>query len=513
MKKLFKNENGNVIVYNGNYNEQLQIHKTISLMGNGTPIIKGDNQKGSSIIINADNVSVNGFELAYGDPIIHVLNGDNIVINHNFIVGEDCICNTGLLVDETITSVMDARYNFWGALDGPSGEQSDASTGRIADGLGKTIQAPIDMVLFDPWWGIDAIADVSKLNVLVDDSITFDAGDSFGFGYDTDNLPLSYLWDFDTMDYSMEELISYSYDEPGAYHGYLRVSAIDPDLSGFTMYDWDYFTIVVSEPGQDLGANADGNDLGGYEGIIDEPVTFYGLATGGVPEYTFEWDINGQILPGQTVEYSFPEAGPYTVELTVTDSEFNTATDTATVYIAGLDELVANAGGPYQTTADELVQLSGSATGGKSPYSYTWDFGDETAPVTTQNPLHVYEAEGTYTVTLTVTDSQETLDEDTTTVIVSNQHDEQEIINVTGGLSIKATIVAADLPVDWTISFDGSYVFGRTIATGTVAANAKETIRAPYVFGLGNVDITIQANDVVSQHTAFMIGAIVILLS
>ena len=347
---------------------------------------------------------------------------------------------------------------------------------------------------------------------MVDDSITFDAGDSFGFGYDTDNLPLSYLWDFDTMDYSMEELISYSYDEPGAYHGYLRVSAIDPDLSGFTMYDWDYFTIVVSEPGQDLGANADGNDLGGYEGIIDEPVTLYGLATGGVPGYSFKWDINGQTLTGQTVKYTFTEAGTYTVELTVTDNEFNTATDTASVYIAELDELMAKAVGPYKTTADELVQFIGSATGGKSPYSFTWEFGDGSAPVTAQNPLHVYEAKGTYTVTLTVTDSKGTVDDATTTITVSSQHDEPEILDVTGGLSVKATVVAADLPVDWMINFDGSYVFGRTTATGTVAANTEETIRAPYVFGLGNVDITIQANDVISQHSACMIGAIVILL-
>jgi PKD repeat protein len=315
------------------------------------------------------------------------------------------------------------------------------------------------------------------------------------------------------MDYSMMESVSYSYDEPGIYKGYLRVSANDLDLSGFTMYDWAYFTIVVSEPGAPLGANADGNGLGGYEGSVETPVTFYGIATGGVPSYTFEWDINGHTLTGQTVEYTFNAAGTYTVELTVTDSEFNTATDTTTVYIAGLDELVAKAGGPYDTIASEPVYLTGGALGGKAPYTYTWDFGDGTTPVTAQNPIHVYETEGSYTVTLTVTDSVGTVDEATTTVTVSSEHDEPEIINVKGGLSIKATVVAADLPVDWTITIDGEHVFGRTTATGSVAPNAQETIRAPYVFGLGNVDITIQANDVVSQHTAFMLGPFVLSLS
>ncbi len=437
------------------------------------------------------------------------LSGD-VGIHYNYFGCDECETPGIAIYNYDEGTTLDARWNWYSAVDGPSGDTIDATTGRIANGFGYSVFGNLN---FDPWWGIDACADISDLNVLVGDAITFDAGNSFGFGFDEDDLVLSYLWDFDNMDYSMNEMISYSYDEPGIYKGYLRVSAVDLDLSGFAMYDWDYFTIVVSEPGQALSANADGNDLGGYEASVRTPVTLYGIATGGVPGYTFEWDINGQTLTGQTVEYSFDEAGTYTVELTVTDSEFNTATDTATVYVAGLDELVAKAGGPYQTTADELVQLIGQATGGKAPYAYTWEFGDGTTPVTAQNPLHVYEAEGTYTVTLTVTDSYGTVDETTTTVTVSQEHDEPEIINVKGGLSVKATVVAADLPVDWTITIDGNYVFGRTTATGTVAPNAQETIRAPYVFGLGNVDITITANDVVSQHTAFMLGPIVLSLS
>src|SRR5204863_3929100 len=39
--------------------------------------------------------------------------------------------------------------------------------------------------------------------------------------------------------------------------------------------------------------------------------------------------------------------------------------------------------------------------------SYRWTFGDGTAAVTTQNPSHTYTAGGTFTVTLTVTRSEE----------------------------------------------------------------------------------------------------------
>jgi hypothetical protein len=364
----------------------------------------------------------------------------------------------------------------------------------------------------EPWIGIHAAADISDLHVMVGDPIIFDAVDSFGYGPDKNELEASFLWDFDDNSWSMEEQISYSYDQPGVYKGYLRVSANDVTIWSRTMYDWDYFTIVVSEPGQALGANADGNDLGGYEGIIEEPVIFYGIATGGVPGYTFEWDINGQILTGQTVEYSYTEAGTYTVELTVTDSEFHTATDTATVYIAGPGELVAKAGGPYDTIASEPVYLTGDASGGKAPYTFSWNFGDGTEAITAQNPIHIYETEGTYTVTLTVTDSVGTVDEAITTVTVNGNHGQPEILHVNGGLGIKATVITADLPVDWMISIEGNYVFGRTTATGTIAPNEEEIIRAPYVFGLGNVEISIKANDAVSKHTAFMFGPMVLFL-
>ncbi|MFP5248089.1 MAG: FG-GAP-like repeat-containing protein, partial [Thermoanaerobaculia bacterium] len=45
-----------------------------------------------------------------------------------------------------------------------------------------------------------------------------------------------------------------------------------------------------------------------------------------------------------------------------------------------------------------------SATGGTPPYSYSWNFGDCSAPSSTQNPLHVYNAGNWYAI-LTVTDS------------------------------------------------------------------------------------------------------------
>lgn len=56
-------------------------------------------------------------------------------------------------------------------------------------------------------------------------------------------------------------------------------------------------------------------------------------------------------------------------------------------------------------TAPLTVHFAGAAVGGTAPFAFTWTFGDGSVPSTEQNPTHTYTDPGTYTVTLTVTDS------------------------------------------------------------------------------------------------------------
>jgi outer membrane protein OmpA-like peptidoglycan-associated protein len=72
----------------------------------------------------------------------------------------------------------------------------------------------------------------------------------------------------------------------------------------------------------------------------------------------------------------------------------------------GCPEASATASGaPASGSIPLEVQFNGTATGGCPEYTYAWDFGDG-GTSTDPDPRHTYEAEGSYTSSLTVTDSK-----------------------------------------------------------------------------------------------------------
>jgi len=75
---------------------------------------------------------------------------------------------------------------------------------------------------------------------------------------------------------------------------------------------------------------------------------------------------------------------------------------------------------PTSGYAPLSVNFTASASGGKSPYSYSWKFGDGQSS-SLQNPSHTFNSGGTYTVTLTVTDSTSNTATDSLTINVQEK--------------------------------------------------------------------------------------------
>jgi len=101
------------------------------------------------------------------------------------------------------------------------------------------------------------------------------------------------------------------------------------------------------------------------------------------------------------------------------------------IHAFGRKELEADAHGPYVGIINEPVEFTGSADGGYPPYSHLWDFGDE-GTSDEQNPTHTYTTIGNYTVTLTVTDDNDTVAVDTTWALIRESNDPPETPNIDG---------------------------------------------------------------------------------
>jgi len=86
----------------------------------------------------------------------------------------------------------------------------------------------------------------------------------------------------------------------------------------------------------------------------------------------------------------------------------------------GKKDLEADANGPYIGLVNQSVEFIGYASGGYTPYSWRWDFGDNNIS-TEQNPKNTYTKTGNYTVTLTVTDSEGNTSNDTTWALISQE--------------------------------------------------------------------------------------------
>jgi outer membrane protein assembly factor BamB len=99
-------------------------------------------------------------------------------------------------------------------------------------------------------------------------------------------------------------------------------------------------------------------------------------------------------------------------------------------------ELEAHADGAEHGLINVPIQFNGSASGGYSPYSWHWDFGDETTS-TEQNPAHIYTNPGNYTITLTVTDDEDNTSSDTIWIYIQETNSPPNTPTIDGPTSGK----------------------------------------------------------------------------
>jgi|GEM_PF-1914776 len=274
-----------------------------------------------------------------------------------------------------------------------------------------------------------AYGQVEGASHLEGEAVWFNAYGSLDNYSDQDRL--SYSWDFGDGHVASGARVNNSFMNDGPYNVVLRVS--DPLLA------WDEFMISVVIG--DRGPLADFSFPSYPSPVEGVAVQFQDLSTSPADQITnWNWSFgDGQwsnLTGSGDVHHIYGRDGTFTVTMTVIDEDGSS--DSASYAIVVLDsapdaDFSASNYAPIEGQAITFTDLS--AFTADAIVGWSWDLGDGTMINRTTNAsvLHTYADNGTYYVTLTVTDVDGNTSTSTSTVVVHDTSPTVSRLYIVGG--------------------------------------------------------------------------------
>jgi PKD repeat protein len=211
--------------------------------------------------------------------------------------------------------------------------------------------------------------------------------------------PATWAWNFGDGAISTEQSPSHAYMKAGTYTVRLTVANA---FGTSTKIRTDLITTGTA-PTADFTSGA-------RTGVVPLAVAFTDASKGRPTSWS--WDFgDGSSSTLQNPVHTFTRAGIYSVTLTVRNAYGSDTATKAGFVTAGGKPTADFTANERIGVAPFTVMFNDLSTG--NPTSWKWDFGDGTTS-TEQNPVHVYEHEGAYDVTLTVSNSYGTDTEEKT---------------------------------------------------------------------------------------------------
>ncbi|MEA3368161.1 MAG: PKD domain-containing protein, partial [Planctomycetota bacterium] len=153
--------------------------------------------------------------------------------------------------------------------------------------------------------------------------------------------------------------------------------------------------VLITDPSGSLGEGADAWTFTVDMGDGTEPQPF-------VPHIDFPTQASANLL------YAYDDEGDYEVTVTVVDDDGTEVSKHVTLSIANVAPTITDLGGDLSLGQGDTGAYTATATDpGDDVLTYTWDFDDDTEPVTGQDVTHAFAEPGTYGVVVAVSDGQD----------------------------------------------------------------------------------------------------------
>jgi PKD repeat protein len=200
----------------------------------------------------------------------------------------------------------------------------------------------------------------------------------------------AFWWYGSNYSYNLNESLNFTW--PATYT--LNLLAYDD----FGVNILQQFTVVATGPTTQISGGTS-TDVGMAVALTAS------AATGGNAPYNYTWSFGDTTTGyGPSVDHTWTAAGTYPVVVEVTDSENLTYNATYSVTVSATPAVTVSASRAVFDVGQSAT-FTPAVTGGTSPVSYNWTFGDGTSASTTTAPTHVFATSGSYKVTLNITDS------------------------------------------------------------------------------------------------------------
>jgi uncharacterized repeat protein (TIGR01451 family) len=321
----------------------------------------------------------------------------------------------------------------------------------------------------------------------------------------TDGGPVTWLWDFGDEQTSTAEDPAHTYTERGSY----KVTLYMTDTCGFSDSYVGYVTVespvfTLTKTATDaavkgapltytIAVTNTGDAIGNDVVITDALPTGANHVSGGTLSGTVVRLTIDEILVSQGKRTRFVvtscQASLSNQSYRVADSEFGVGSDWGPVVDSTLSDptLVPSftQSADWALPGQSVVFTDTTTTDGGPIVAWHWDFGDGTS--TAQNPAHTYNTPGTYTVTMTVTDTCNFADTVTGQVIV--QQPEFDLHKTLTGDLVRGRWLTYTIHVTNTGTMPGNnvvitdalpsgahYISGGTLNAGQVVSWANLTI-------------------------------------